>query len=151
MMTTVTSFDFSNSTVMMMMIYRMTHWMEKKLNKFISPQALTELIQTMAIQALRDLVSAIQCTPLFTIMVDETTDISNKEQVVITPKWDAEDLQVHEDFIGLYVVDDIKATTLAEVMKDTLSRLDLSINKVHGQCYMMLPQQWWVAYLDWQS
>ena len=58
--------------------------MEKKWNSFISPQAQNELIQTMAIQVLPDLVCTIQYTPFFTIIVDETTDISNKEQVLIT-------------------------------------------------------------------
>ena len=60
--------------------------MEKKLNKFISPQTQNEFIQT--IQVLCDLVSAIQCTLFFTIMVNETTDISNKEQVVGLPRID---------------------------------------------------------------
>ena len=44
--------------------------MEKKLIEFISPQAQNELNQTMAILVLHDLVSAIQCTPFFNIIVD---------------------------------------------------------------------------------
>ena len=70
-------------------------------------------------------------------MVDETADISNKEQVVIVLRWVASDLQVYKDFIGLYAVDDIKLkpTTLAAIVKDYLTRLNLAITKIRGQCY----------------
>ena len=89
----------------------------------------------MALKILLDLVNAIQSTPFFTVMIDETTDISNKEQVVITLQSVGDDLTVHEHFIGFYFVADIKATTLMEVVKDTLCRLNLSKTKIQGQCY----------------
>ena len=87
----------------------------------------------MALRVLHDIVADIQHTPFFTIMVDETADISNREQVVIVLRWVASDLQVYEDFIGLYAVDDIKATTLAAIVKDCLTRLNLAITKIRGQ------------------
>ena len=109
---------------------RIALWMERKMNKFISPQAQNELIQIMTLRVLRDIVSNIQFAPFVTIMIDESTDISNREQVVVVLRWVAENLVVHEDFIGLYVVDNILASTLATVVKDTLTRLNLSINKL---------------------
>ena len=42
-----------------------------------------ELIELMALQVLCEVVKSIQQTPFFTVMMDETTDVSNKEQVVI--------------------------------------------------------------------
>ena len=68
-------------------------------------------------------------------MMDETTDISNKEQVTFTIRWVSEDLEVHEEFIGLYEVPAIDAATLATVAKDTFTRLNLSFSKLRGQCY----------------
>lgn len=55
----------------------------------------------------------------FTIM-DEYTDISNKEQFTIRFRWVGDDLQDYEDFIGLYEVDSIDANFLVHAVKDTL-------------------------------
>ena len=110
--------------------------MQRKMNKYISPQGQNELIQTMALRVLRDIVANIQHTPFFTIMVDETADISNRDHVVIIVlRWIASDLQVYEDFIGLYAADDIKAATLAAIVKDCLTKLNLAITIIRRQCY----------------
>jgi len=68
-------------------------------------------------------------------MVDETTDVSNREQVVLCIRWVSKDFEVHEDFIGLYKVDQIDARTLVFVIKDVLLRLNLSLSNIRGQCY----------------
>ena len=44
-------------------------------------------------------------------MADEVTDASNHEQFFICLRWVDQFLEVHEDFIGLYKVDNIKADT----------------------------------------
>ena len=36
----------------------------------------------------------------FSIMIDETTDCSNSEQVVICCRWINSSLEAHEDFMG---------------------------------------------------
>ena len=41
----------------------------------------------------------------------------------------------HEDFIGLYQVNDIGASTLTDTIKDTLLRMGLSLSQCRGQCY----------------
>ena len=68
-------------------------------------------------------------------MIDETTDISNREQVTIVIRRVDEDLEVYEEFIGLYQVDSICAERLTEVIKDCFIRLNLPIRKLRGQCY----------------
>ncbi len=68
-------------------------------------------------------------------MIDETTDITNQEQVKIVLRTVGEDFDVDEDFVGLYTVQNIGATTLVSVMKDFLIRLNLPITKLRGQCY----------------
>ena len=68
-------------------------------------------------------------------MADETTDTSNKEQVVIVLRYvDNNDFSV-EEFIGLYCVPSINSDMLVSILKDTLSRLNLPLSKVRGQCY----------------
>jgi hypothetical protein len=68
-------------------------------------------------------------------MMDETTDVSNTEQVVIVFRWVSDFLQVHEEFIGVYQVSSIKAEVLASTAMDCLQRLNISVTKLRGQCY----------------
>lgn len=45
------------------------------------------------------------------------------------------DLSVHKEFIGLYAVSTIEASSLVFVIKDSLLRLNLTLAKACGQCY----------------
>ena len=71
----------------------------------------------------------------FSIMIDETTDCSTSEQVVICCRWIDRSLKAHEDFMGLYQVGSTQAPALLQVIKDFLLRYNLSISKLRGQCY----------------
>ena len=54
---------------------------------------------------------------------------------MLTLRWVDDKLLVHEDFIGLYEVSSIEASSLVAVVKDTLLRLNLTLAKARGQCY----------------
>ena len=56
-------------------------------------------------------------------------------QVVIVLQWVDDELNVHEEFIGLYEVPSIEASSLVFVIKDTLLRMNLTLAKACGQCY----------------
>jgi len=68
-------------------------------------------------------------------MADKTIDVSNYEQVVVGFCWVSDTFEVHEEFIGLHVVESIDANTLVSVIKDVYLRLNLSLNKVRRRCY----------------
>ena len=68
-------------------------------------------------------------------MVDETRDISNWEQLVICLRWTDECLMPQENFVVLYQIDRADASTIAEVEKDVLIRLQMPLDKCRGQCY----------------
>ena len=55
--------------------------------------------------------------------------------MVVAFRWVDNDLNVHEDFIGLYALLDITATTIVSAIQDTLAQLNLALNKARGQCY----------------
>ena len=74
-------------------------------------------------------------SPFLTIMAYETTDASNQEQVTLFVPWINDDLQVQEDFVGLYSVPSIDVDMLVTVIKDVFLRLNLSFDRVCGQCY----------------
>lgn len=58
-------------------------WIEKKQDKFTAPQIQNELLQIMALKILRKVSTSVLESNFFSLMVDETTDVSNREQVVL--------------------------------------------------------------------
>ena len=51
-------------------------------------------------------------------MADEVTDCSNKKDFVLSFRWIHKAFDYHDDFIGIYNVDNIQADTLVTVIKD---------------------------------
>ena len=49
--------------------------------------------------------------------------------------WVDDELNVHKEFMGLYEVPSIEASSLVFVIKDTLVRMNLSLAKARGQSY----------------
>ncbi len=113
----------------------LAEWLKRKENVYTSPEIQNEMIKTLGIKVLRDIASDLQNSPFICIMVDETTDISNREQSTIVIRWVAEDFQVYEEFIGVYNVPSINSATLVSMIKDVMVRMNLSINRIRGQCY----------------
>ena len=111
------------------------NWIQKKTDKYTSPEMQNEMLKVMALHILRNIAASLHSTPLLTLMVDETTDESNKEQVVICLRWVDSSLEAHEEFIGLYEVANTESSTLLAVIRDVLLRLNISIAKLRGQCY----------------
>ena len=89
----------------------------------------------LSLKILREIGDCIRSAPFFCIMADEVTDSSNREQVVVCIRWLDEKLESHEDFIGLYKVDDISADTIVTLLKDVILRFNLNIHRCRGQCY----------------
>ena len=114
---------------------RVAQWLSKKTDKYTAPDIQNEILKIMALSVLRRITDGIHSSPFLSIMVDETTDVSNKEQVVVCIRWVDNALQVNEDFIGLHQVESTSATALVTVVRDVLIRLNVSVNKLRGQCY----------------
>ena len=56
-------------------------WLRKRDEKYTSAEIQTELREAMALGMMRQISASIQNATLFTIMADETADVSNKEQL----------------------------------------------------------------------
>ena len=110
-------------------------WLEKKKIKYTSHDIQNEIVKLMALYVLRNMSQILQDSPFLTLIMDETTDVSNKEQVVIVMRRVSESFEVHEEFLGLYEVSSIDASTLTTVAKDVFARMNLPISKLRGQCY----------------
>ena len=76
-----------------------------------------------------------EITNLAHLYHNETTDSSNKEQAVVFLRHVDNNLDVHEEFVDLYEMENIEANTFVSVLLDVLQQLNLSIHNVRDQCY----------------
>ena len=67
-------------------------------------------------------------------MVDETTDLSNTEQLFFCLRYVDSSLEVHEELIGLYSLESTSAESVMFTIKDVLLRMNLRIENCRGQC-----------------
>lgn len=103
--------------------------------KYTSNEVQNELLSIMAQQILRCIAENIQSAVFFTVMADEMTDCSNKEQVVLVFRWVGEELEPHEDFIGLHLTDSITAAALVAITEDMFLHMNIKLKHCRGQCY----------------
>ena len=108
-------------------------WLAKEREKYTSGEIQNEILRLMAHSILRKISQSVHNN---TLMADEVTDSSNREQFVICLRWvDGTSLAVNEDLVGFYQVDDITAATLFSSLKDVLLRLNINIRNCRAQCF----------------
>ena len=90
-------------------------WMNRKKQKYTSPQIQTEILQIMALGHIRTIASKIKGNP-FSVMVDETADASNTEEMVICFRRVDSSLEANEDFIGIHPIPNAKADTIVPIL-----------------------------------
>ena len=81
-------------------------------NQYLSHGVINEMITMMGNALLRKLLASIQAVKWFSIIGDETRDISNHEQLIIIIRWVDLNYDIHEDFIGMVHVPDTTSATL---------------------------------------
>ena len=81
------------------------------------------------------MIASVRSAQFLTIMVDETTEVSNNEQVVICLRWVDNELAAHEEFVGLYETNSTHAQVLHYVIHDVLLRMNLCLTRLRRQCY----------------
>ena len=89
----------------------------------------------MAKQILRDKLASLQVGIYYTVIIDETTDTANKEQVLLMVRWVDDSFNAHEEFIGLHANGLTTAQALVEIIKDILLWLSLKLADCRVQCY----------------
>lgn len=73
----------------------------------------------------------------FTILADETRDVSGTEQMSVCIRWTNKVLAAQEDFLGLYSLKGLgqRSEILAACLMDVMTRCQLSFSELHGQGY----------------
>ena len=111
-------------------------WMAKKTNKYTSAAIQNECLEVMALHIVRQICKDVAINGFYTIMADECTNVSNKEQFTICLRWVDGNLVDHEDVLGLYNVGTIEADSLVKAIFDVVvCRAGLTLNNCRGQCY----------------
>ena len=108
---------------------------EEKTDTYLSHDIQNEILFLVSSHILCNLSKKIHISGSFTLICNECTDISNKEQLTICLRWADQNLHNHENFIGLYQVNDITADTLTDSIKDALLQLQIYLSMYRGQCY----------------
>ena len=55
--------------------------------------------------------------------------------MMLVLRWIDDNLNAPEDFIGLYKIPSIEANVIVSTIQDALICMNLTLSKVHGQCY----------------
>ena len=81
---------------------RVSQWLKRKTDKYTLADIQNEILMTMSQNVLHTVTKLVQSAHFFSIMVDETTDGANEEQVVLCCRWVDSSMNAHEEFIGLH-------------------------------------------------
>ena len=103
--------------------------------KYTHSDVQNEILNIMANLTLQEKIKVIQERQFFSIIGEEGTDVSNKEQLLFCLRTVDENLDPFEDFIGFYELENIKSNTIVRVIKDILIRLNVSLENCRGQTY----------------
>ena len=110
-------------------------WLERKRFRYTSPLLQNEVLEVLALGIMREITANIQTAGIYTIMADETADISNTEQLAICFRWIDKNMEAHQDFVGLHPLSRTTADSIVQVLKDVLLRMNLDVKDSRGQCY----------------
>lgn len=84
-----------------------------KRNKYTSPVIQNEIIQVCNTILLRKIVNKVNKSKCFSVLADETTDISTKEQLSICVRYIDEQNMLHEDFLQFFEIESLTGDALA--------------------------------------
>ena len=110
-------------------------WLDQSTEKYTSPAMQNEMLQVLALGIFKEISSSILEAEFYTVMADESADVSNEEQVVICIRWIDDNLIAHEDFVSLKHVAKCTSEMIVNVIKEMINQTRLKVSNLRGQCY----------------
>ena len=92
------------------------------------------LIEVVRQRILRDIISEVNKAKYYTIIADEVTDLSNKEQLSLALRY-VLDGRVKEVFVDFIFVERITGEVLAQAILQWLATWNIPHSDIRGQCY----------------
>lgn len=114
------------------------HLLESHRNaSYISPDIQNEIIHICGDLIQKSIISSINKGACFSILGDETLDISGKEQFSFCVRYLTNDPQpyVREDFLCFTSITDLTAENISKIILDICTTLGLNMDKLVGQGY----------------
>ncbi|XP_060861856.1 zinc finger MYM-type protein 1-like [Metopolophium dirhodum] len=112
------------------------NWLGRTTYKWISHDITNEILSILSREVIRNIIIKIKENTFYAILLDETSDITVKEQISFCLRTvDKESFEIEEYFIGFYETPKTDSNTLLNILKDILCRLELNIHNVRGQCF----------------
>lgn len=93
------------------------------------------MLQMMADAIIETHLNEIKTAGFYSSILDETSDITRREQISFSIRVVKDDFTIREIFVGFYETKDTKSETLFKIVIDVLNRFGLQINKLRGQCF----------------
>ncbi|XP_050111776.1 uncharacterized protein LOC126590342 [Malus sylvestris] len=103
-------------------------------HKLTSPDIQKDIVNACATETIKAIIKDIG-TSLFSILIDESCDVSTKEQMAIVLRYVDKNGHVVERFIGIKHVTSTAALSLKETIDEVFSRHKLSMSRLRGQGY----------------
>lgn len=112
------------------------NWLGRTTYKWISHDITNEILSILSREVIRNIIKKIKENTFYAILLDETSDITVKEQISFCLRTvDKESFEIEEYFIGFYETPKTDSNTLFNILKDILCRLELNIHNIRGQCF----------------
>jgi len=100
--------------------------MERQMNKYTSHEIQDEMLEIMGHSVLNSILSLIHGST-YVCFNNETTDISNKHQLILVMRRIDHNLDVHEEFLGMYQIDSTTAESIISTILDALLRFEIPL------------------------
>ncbi|XP_078487380.1 zinc finger MYM-type protein 1-like [Ciona intestinalis] len=114
-------------------------------SKFMSPDVQNEIVSMLGHAVLRQLLKTIKIESkslcsfvLYSVIIDETSDISRSSQVSFCIRYCDKDLQSNEVFTGFYESSNCDSATLFQLVNNVLIRYGLKCHKFVGKDTMVV-------------
>ena len=108
-----------------------SEWLNRKNQNVTSPEIQNEILKEMSLSwsILHDIVEPIKNAYFDSIMVDEASDVSNKEQAVFCIDWVDENIILYKDFLELHKMEKTDAISIANFIMDIILWLGFDSEK----------------------
>ena len=110
-------------------------WLTSSGQSYTSHHIQNEILRLYASTIEKKILNEIREAECFGIILDETADITRREQMSVCFRYVTDTLDVCEAFLGLYEVPDTTGSTLHAVVRDIMIRCQLDIARLRAKCF----------------
>ena len=103
-------------------------------NMLISPAIQKDIVSAAAVETSNAIIMELR-DAFFSVLIDESRDISTKEQMAVALQYVDKKGHVVKRFLGIEHVTDTSALSLKAAVEDLFCRHGLSLSKLRGQGY----------------